>query len=61
MKEIEITVSKTGETKVKTRGFAGSSCKAETAEFEKLLGKKTSDVATSEVFGGQANRVVNQG
>ena len=38
MQKIEITISVTGDVKVQTKGFSGSSCKTETAEFEKFAG-----------------------
>ena len=60
MKQIDITVSPTGAVKVKTSGFSGSSCKDETAEFERLLGKKTSDKPTEEAYRNESNQIVSQ-
>jgi hypothetical protein len=50
MKRLEITVTRTGETILETKGFAGRSCLAATRLFENLLGRKTSDRLTSEFY-----------
>jgi hypothetical protein len=60
MKEIHINISTTGEVNVKTKGFAGSACKKETADFEKLLGKVTSDKPTEEAYRHEEHHVVNR-
>ena len=61
MQKIEITISVTGDVKVQTKGFSGSSCKTETAEFEKSLGKKTSDTPTGEAYSVEKLYSVNRG
>ncbi|MCX7428796.1 MAG: DUF2997 domain-containing protein [Planctomycetia bacterium] len=43
MKTIEITVTPTGETRVKTLGFVGRTCKLASAFLEKALGSVTED------------------
>ena len=48
MKTIEITVTPTGETKVRTLGFVGRTCKLASAFLEKALGIVTSDKATTQ-------------
>jgi hypothetical protein len=47
MKVIKITVAPNGDTKVRTLGFAGRTCKLASAFLEKALGKVTSDKATT--------------
>lgn len=48
MKQIIVTIED-GAAVVTTKGFAGSACKAETADLEKALGKTTTDVPTAEM------------
>ena len=45
---IEITVAPEGETSVKTKGFAGSACKAASKPYEDVLGSKTGERLTPE-------------
>ena len=52
MRTIEIVVSPTGETKIKTTGYSGNECQEATRRLEAALGKKSSDEATPEMFGG---------
>jgi hypothetical protein len=47
---IEVTVSPTGETKIETRGFAGSSCRDASAFLEKALGQQVSETLTGEFY-----------
>jgi len=47
---IEIVVSPTGETKLETRGFAGSECRQASAFLEQTLGVKSSDRPTAEMY-----------
>lgn len=49
-KIIEIIVSPKGETKLETKGFAGSGCQSASAAFEAALGAKTSEQMTSEYY-----------
>jgi hypothetical protein len=57
MKQVIITVSPKGEVKVQTAGFSGTSCQQATAEFERALGKTTSDAPTEEAYVEQNNAV----
>lgn len=50
MKTIEVTVLPTGETKVRTQGFAGSECQAASKFLERALGQVRSDRLTDEFF-----------
>ena len=49
MKIIEMIVSPTGETKIETKGFSGSSCQAASEFLEKALGKVLLDKPTAEI------------
>lgn len=48
MKVIEITVGPQGQTKIKTKGFVGRSCKDATREIEQALGVVESETLTAE-------------
>ncbi len=50
MKCIEITVSPTGETKVETKGFTGSSCRDASRLIEQSLGKTAGERFTPEFY-----------
>lgn len=45
---IDVVVSPTGETKIESRGFAGSACQQATKELEAALGRKRTETLTSE-------------
>ena len=45
---IEITVTPEGETRVETKGFAGSACKAASGPYETALGTKAAERLTPE-------------
>ncbi len=47
---IEIIVSPTGQTKIETKGFAGSSCRDASRFLEEALGVKTEDRPTAEFY-----------
>lgn len=47
---IEVTVSPQGETKIETKGFAGSACKAASESLEKALGLKHSEKLTADFY-----------
>jgi len=47
-KTIEIIVSPTGETRVETKGFTGSSCRDASRFIEQALGKSTGEKLTAE-------------
>lgn len=49
-KTIEIIISPKGETKLETKGFAGSNCQEATRAFEQALGAKTGETLTSEYY-----------
>lgn len=56
MKIIEVTVSPKGETKIETKGFAGSACKAASESLEKALGPKQSEQLTAAFYSQQTNK-----
>ena len=47
---IEITVSPTGESRLETKGFVGSSCQEASRLLEQALGRVTEDRRTPEFF-----------
>ena len=47
-KLIEIIVSPTGETNVKTKGFSGSECREASKFIEQELGQRTDEQVTAE-------------
>jgi hypothetical protein len=49
-KIIEITVSPKGETKITTKGFAGSACREASKFIERALGQQTGEKLTSEFY-----------
>lgn len=49
-KIIEIIVSPKGETKLETKGFAGSGCQEATRALEAALGAKTGESLTGEYY-----------
>jgi hypothetical protein len=53
-KTIEVIVSPTGETKVQTKGFAGSSCQRASRFLEEALGARTREQLTSEFYAQQS-------
>jgi len=50
MKVIEITVSPVGETRLETKGFAGSECLQASQFMEIALGRKTGERLTGEFY-----------
>lgn len=48
MKTIEIIVSPKGETRVETKGFAGSACREASRFLESALGQRTGEQLTGE-------------
>lgn len=52
---IEIVVSPSGETTVKTKGFAGADCLQASRFLEQALGSVTDDQKTSEYYVSQSN------
>jgi hypothetical protein len=57
-KIIEIAVSPTGQTKIETKGFAGSSCRDASRFLEETLGLKTDERLTAEFYGQEAERQI---
>lgn len=47
-KTIEIIVSPSGQTRVETKGFAGSECRQASQFIEQALGQRTSERLTAE-------------
>ncbi len=47
---IEIIVSPSGQTKIETKGFAGSSCRDASPFLEEALGVKTAERPTAEFY-----------
>lgn len=50
--KIEITVTSTGQTKVQTQGFTGSSCREASQFMEQALGSRIGETLTSEFHQG---------
>jgi hypothetical protein len=50
LKTIEIIVSRQGETRLETKGFAGASCQDASRFIEIALGEKSSDQPTAERY-----------
>ena len=59
MKTIEILVSPNGETTVRTRGFAGPSCREASRFVEQALGQRTDEQLTPEFHQTEASRQTN--
>ena len=53
MKTIEIIISPSGESRVETKGFAGSACRDASRFLESALGKSTSESLTAESHDSQ--------
>ena len=53
---IEVIVSATGETVVKTHGFTGSTCRQASAALERALGLVTAERLTPEFYQQQLNQ-----
>ena len=49
-KIIEVIVSPTGETRVETKGFSGSSCQQASQFLEQALGAKVTERLTAEFY-----------
>ncbi len=50
MKTIEVVVGKDGSIQIETKGFSGAECEKATAELEKALGTKASNVRTGDYY-----------
>ncbi|MEQ8208268.1 MAG: DUF2997 domain-containing protein [Lacipirellulaceae bacterium] len=60
IKHIEITISPTGETKLQTLGFHGSSCQEASRQFEQALGVVTQQRLTEEYYAVQSQQQASQ-
>ena len=58
--KIEIIVSPKGETRVQTKGFAGSSCRDASRFIEQALGQRTAEQLTGEFHQAQSVEQTNQ-
>ncbi len=50
MKRIELIITPDGQTRVETKGFAGSECRAASRLLERALGQSTTEQLTSEFY-----------
>ena len=50
MQTIEVIISPKGETKIETKGFAGSTCQQASQFLEQALGVKVSEMPTAEFY-----------
>jgi hypothetical protein len=57
---IEVIVSPSGETRIETKGFAGTECQAASRSIEQALGLKSSEQLTAE-YHTVERRVENHG
>jgi hypothetical protein len=53
---IEVIVSPDGETRITTKGFAGSACRQASQFLEQALGVRMSETLTSEFYEQEAAR-----
>ena len=53
---IEVVISPQGESRLETKGFAGSSCRQASKFLEQALGATASEQLTAEFYAGQTNR-----
>ena len=60
IKIIEVVVSPTGETKVETKGFAGTACKEASKFVEQALGQSICEKPTSEFYRTEAQTQQNR-
>ena len=54
MKTIQIIVSPKGDTRVETKGYAGSECRGASRFVEEALGQRTGEQITSEFYQPQS-------
>lgn len=54
MRTINIIISPTGETKIETVGFVGSTCRDASRFLESALGKRESEQLTTEFYADQS-------
>ena len=53
---IEVMISPTGETKIETKGFSGSSCQAASQSLEQALGVRQAERLTAEFHAQETSR-----
>jgi hypothetical protein len=58
-KIIEVIVSPNGETRVETKGFAGTECQRASTFLEQALGNRQSELLTAEFHEEQQTRQTN--
>lgn len=58
-KTIQIIVSPTGETKIETSGFTGSSCQDATRMLEQALGAKVDEQLTGEYYAASNDQQID--
>jgi len=56
MRTIEITVSTTGQTQVRTKGFVGSECREASRFIEEALGQSIDEELTAEFHTSQSQQ-----
>jgi hypothetical protein len=56
VKTIEITVTSTGETTVRTKGFAGGECREASRFVELALGPRSAETLTAEFYQQETDR-----
>ena len=59
-KTIEIIVAPNGETKVETKGFAGSECQDASRFIEQALGRRTGEQTTVEFHAQPTDRATQE-
>jgi hypothetical protein len=60
-KIIEVTIGPKGETKIETKGFAGTDCRLASQFVEEALGQRSAERLTAEFYQGQqANQDLRQ-
>jgi DUF2997 family protein len=52
-KIIEVTIGPKGETKIETKGFAGTDCRLASQFVEEALGQRSAERLTAEFYRGQ--------
>ena len=59
-KLIEVIVSPTGETKIETKGYSGSSCRDASRFIEEALGQRVGEHLTAEFHQTQTTKQIAQ-
>jgi hypothetical protein len=61
IKTIEVVISRNGESRIETKGFAGAACQEASRFLESALGAKTSERLTAEYYHQAAAQVQKLG